>query len=358
MIRNFIICCALGLASFALQAQQCRQECLADCAGVPQKEAARCRARCLKLKPCPTIDKPDLRVDRIDFARYVSPNQLKSYEYLDSNNMPYGERVYLVCAFSNQGAALVGNWKVGYYINGNLVYSQSFGNIAAGAKQSPAGWYVLNNAGNNTYTCVLDYENAISEKSKLNNKATIRFTVERHVTLPVTLHPQETSNWCWAASGQMVMHYLGHDVSQCTEANNRFGKDYCCNKSATDHTPVTGCPKPQCAWTGWPEFDKYDFSFKRTSSTALTWNELVHQIADLSKPVAFSWKWTGGGGHMMVVVGTHTVDGQNWVEVDNPWAPCNGNQETITYDVYVQQANDHTHWDDFYDITYVGGPQP
>ena len=32
-------------------------------------------------------------------------------------------------------------------------------------------------------------------------------------SLPVKLHTQETNNWCWAASGEMVMAYFGRDVS-------------------------------------------------------------------------------------------------------------------------------------------------
>lgn len=77
-------------------------------------------------------------------------------------------------------------------------------------------------------------------------------------SLPVTLHPQETQNWCWAASGQMVMDYLGHNVSQCVQANNRFGRNDCCeiDLCPTPTEPPTydasgncvGCP---CG--GWPE---------------------------------------------------------------------------------------------------------
>ena len=43
---------------------------------------------------------------------------------------------------------------------------------------------------------------------------------------PVTLRPQETNMWCWAASGQMVMDFLGNNVSQCVQANNRFGNKF------------------------------------------------------------------------------------------------------------------------------------
>lgn len=174
-------------------------------------------------------------------------------------------------------------------------------------------------------------------------------------TLIVTSHPQETGMWCWAASGQMVMDYLGHNVAQCTEANNRFGRSDCCN--------IALCPNPigshACVQGGWPEFDKYGFTFTRTSNAPLTWEQIRNQVSSGSecgnKPFAFSWHWNGGGGHMMVVIGYKTVTGVNWVEILDPWAPCIGDHEWLTYDQYVQKAGAYTHWDDFYNVTFKGG---
>jgi len=160
----------------------------------------------------------------------------------------------------------------------------------------------------------------------------------------VTLRPQQTDMWCWAASGQMVMEYLGHPVQQCTQANNEFGRTDCCN------SPTPGA----CVNGGWPEFDKYGFTFKRTSGAALSWNDLRAELSDSQgcgrRPVAFSWHWLGGGGHMMVAIGYNVVGGTNYVEINNPWAPNIGDHTTITYDFYVASAGDHTHWDDFYDV--------
>jgi hypothetical protein len=183
-------------------------------------------------------------------------------------------------------------------------------------------------------------------------------------SLPVTLHPQETKNWCWAASAQMVMDYLGHNVSQCTQANNRFGRTECCN--------IDLCPLPvepplydvagncvNCACPGWPEFDKYGFTYKMTSNKPLSWFQLREQLCNTtyckSKPFAFAWHWLGGGGHLMVAKGYKTVMGINYVEILDPWTPCKGDERLVTYDFYNADPTDHTHWNDFYDITYVGG---
>lgn len=167
-------------------------------------------------------------------------------------------------------------------------------------------------------------------------------------SLPVTLHPQETGMWCWAASGQMVMDYLGHDVSQCVQANNRFGRTDCCT------TPVPN----DCIHGGWPEFDKYDFSFKKTTNAALSWSALREQISTSEhckkRPFCFTWHWNGGGGHVMVAIGYTTIAAVNYIEINDPWPPSMGEHRFITYDAYVSGSY-YTHWDDYYDITYTGG---
>ena len=168
-------------------------------------------------------------------------------------------------------------------------------------------------------------------------------------TRTVTLHPQETSMWCWAASGQMVMHYLGNNVSQCDQANHRFGVTNCpCNQCTS---PVTS---PPCVFGGWPDFDHYGFSSTRTSDTALTWDQVRKEISAQSscgnRPFAFTWHWPGGGGHVMVANGFSTADGTRMVYGLDPWAPCNGDTMVMTYDYYVASAGHHTHWDDFYAV--------
>jgi hypothetical protein len=157
---------------------------------------------------------------------------------------------------------------------------------------------------------------------------------------PVALRPQETSMWCWAASGEMCMEFLGASVDQCDEANKRFGRSDCCNN-----------PVPAgCVNGGWPEFDKYGFTASMTTNAPLSWEDLKKQIYCQKKPIAFSWHWNGGGGHMMVITGYAVINNVNWVFVNNPWPPASGVQETITYDEYVS-GSDHTHWNDYYNIT-------
>jgi hypothetical protein len=168
-------------------------------------------------------------------------------------------------------------------------------------------------------------------------------------TLSVQLRAQEQSNWCWAASGQMTMEFLGHNVSQCTQANNRFNRTDCCTNGSSTN----------CNRGGWPEYGEYDFTASVTNNTALNWNQIKYQIHDRESPVAFSWHWIDNmgnydGGHMMVLHGYIRLDDEYFVLISDPWAPNVGERRTITYAEYVSRAGHHAHWNDYYDITYVG----
>jgi hypothetical protein len=155
---------------------------------------------------------------------------------------------------------------------------------------------------------------------------------------PTNLFPQQTSMWCWAASGEMVMGYLGGMMSQCEQANQRFGRTDCCD------SPTPGA----CVVGGWPEFSKYGFSYD--TGGALSWTALKAQIDTNKTPFAFSWHWDGGGGHMMVVTGYKVINGQNWVSINDPWAPNEGDQRDILYSEYVDAAG-YSHWTDYYNVT-------
>jgi hypothetical protein len=163
----------------------------------------------------------------------------------------------------------------------------------------------------------------------------------------VALPPQQTSQWCWAASGEMVMKTVkpGTIVTQCDEANKRFGLTNCCYS-----------PFPACVRGGWPQFKKYGFN-NLLKHGPLTFEEITQEISPScgNRPFAFSWHWLGSGGHMMVAVGYlhNFVDNSNYVIYDDPWPPNVGTDEVfITYDYFVAGAN-HTHWDDYYDVETV-----
>ncbi|MGH7836911.1 MAG: C39 family peptidase [Candidatus Binataceae bacterium] len=168
-------------------------------------------------------------------------------------------------------------------------------------------------------------------------------------TVDVPTLPQQASNWCWAASGEMTMKFLGHDVSECTEANNEFSLSGCCSDNSGS-----------CNNGGWPQYPTYKFSASQTSDAALSWADVQSQIYCANKPIAFSWHWNGGGGHMMVIKGYLVVNNTQYVDVNDPEPYTNlqtisgGTEKIMTYSDYVSGSG-YTHWNDFYDITYNGG---
>lgn len=162
-------------------------------------------------------------------------------------------------------------------------------------------------------------------------------------TLNIAEIRQVGTNWCWAASSEMVMSHYNSRVPQCEQVNAAYNLTHCCGSIV----------EPDCDRTGWPDFARYGFDFKRTNSAALSWEQVKEQLACKNNPIAFSWRWPGGSGHMMVIKGFQVVDGVNYLSVNDP----NRNPEYrfIRYDFYVESANNHTHWDDFYDFKRGGG---
>jgi len=166
------------------------------------------------------------------------------------------------------------------------------------------------------------------------------------VILPMTLYAQQTNLWCWAASGEMIMTYLGVavNVSQCTQANHYHNRADCCNNFQN------------CVQTGWPEFDAYGFNYVWTNwGSALSFAQLKTEFRN-NRPVGFAWGWTAGGGHYMTARGVY-VDGggAQFVYIFDP-APWNadknagGTARLITYDEYVAVPFDHGTWINDYNI--------
>jgi hypothetical protein len=165
-------------------------------------------------------------------------------------------------------------------------------------------------------------------------------------SVPNNLRTQETNNWCWAATTQMLAEHLGISVTQCDLANHRFGRTDCCDPLNAGTT----CPKrAECNKPGWPELDFAGLKFTETN-TALTWINLRKQIYCSKKPMGYAYGTPGVVGHVLVIKGYITVAGTDYVVLNDPWAPCVGSERLITYNEYVDPAGTSTHWSTFYNI--------
>lgn len=160
------------------------------------------------------------------------------------------------------------------------------------------------------------------------------------------LRPQETNNWCWAATTQMLAQHFNLSVSQCALANHRLGKTNCCDAQNQGAT----CPKTNdCNNPGWLELDFAGLTFSSTE-TALSWEDLRKQAHCRKKPMGYAYGTPGIVGHVLVVKGYVTVGGTNYVILNDPWSPCQGEERLITYAQYQDPAGNSTHWATWYDL--------
>jgi subtilase family serine protease len=131
----------------------------------------------IKLAPKPPPPPPDLAFGKIWIVK-AGPITL-THPPLPVTVLKKGEKYILYCQYRNNGGPLSGVWKLGYYIDGQMVWNQYWGNVAAGATQTryfPNG-YIPATLGAHTYSCRLDYDLEVKEQDETNNKTSIGFTV-------------------------------------------------------------------------------------------------------------------------------------------------------------------------------------
>lgn len=167
---------------------------------------------------------------------------------------------------------------------------------------------------------------------------------------PVALRPQETDNWCWAATTQMITEFLGHGRTQCDLANQRFSRTDCCNDEPNDPT----CRKTNnCNMPGWTMFNESNFD-ATPSATPLPWDSIKNQIDSAKKPMSYAYAPKSGGvGHVVVINGYSEAAGIRWVTIVDPWDPCGGATSSIPYEEYSNSGGtDHLQTN--YNITWKG----
>ena len=156
--------------------------------------------------------------------------------------------------------------------------------------------------------------------------------------LSVTRYSQETNNWCWAASAQMVMYYVNsnYNIPQCYQASRRFfpnnNLNYCCSDPQKNSTSY-------CNKGGWGDssFNYWGFTYNTTESY-ISWDGLVGQINN-NKPIWYAWVWApfdwSNGGHALVAKG-YSSNG-SYVNYWDPWYQNTGDY-WITYDAMVSNS--------------------
>lgn len=134
----------------------------------PQAQVQASQATMLLLRPDLAIDK--VWITKAGLTTLAVPPQPVTV-------LKKGQKYLFYCRYKNSGRSLNGVWKLGYYIDGQMVWNQYWGNVPAGDVQTKHIDYVPTTSGAHTYECRLDYDMEVAEKDENNNKASIAFTV-------------------------------------------------------------------------------------------------------------------------------------------------------------------------------------
>jgi hypothetical protein len=198
---------------------------------------------------------------------------------------------------------------------------------------------------------------------------------ERVLSLRFSPSAGRANNWCWAATGEMLMELLGEDqgkACQCHQAEEVLAVSGCC-AAVGSCLPADELP-PQCDRPRWPAFvekpETYSFGYATTCDSLkdrqndeacdarpLGWRELTAELC-AGRPLIASLRAPGSArGHTVVVKGFSSRPYRRVLIVD-PTRLCSGHEcegeldegSWISYEEYVAGWGGMVHWVDFYGI--------
>jgi len=175
--------------------------------------------------------------------------------------------------------------------------------------------------------------------------------------LAVGLEKQLGAQWCWAATGSLILDWLdeGSGPSQCTVAACSYPGLDCKHPDCQD---LAGGWTGECDKSGVPDFAGLGWpSLETQPGQALPWQRVRCEI-DSGRPIAFGWWHTSrlelGPGHMMAVAGYGEFLGGSAVAVADPLGPMT---RVLSYDYWVA-SEDHWHGQDWYGFHRATSPPP
>ncbi|WP_109033420.1 papain-like cysteine protease family protein [Streptomyces rubrogriseus] len=143
--------------------------------------------------------------------------------------------------------------------------------------------------------------------------------------LNISMQAQQLSNWCWAATGDTVAEYYGHDYSQNQFCNLAFGR-----------AVNSSCPNSQATLgNDQRAFSSMGINPGRYVDGYLNYDTITREI-DADRPVMSRIQWQSGGGHMLTVYGYDVS--KNWVYWGDPW-PSSNRYNWATYGYYVNNGS-------------------
>lgn len=123
--------------------------------------------------------------------------------------------------------------------------------------------------------------------------------------LSITRYEQKKSNWCWAATAQMLGKYYNSSKSQAKISEYVMGNST--NNSGATNTQVS-------------KAIKYATGKNYTLATPLTYNEIKSFIGNKSMPLGIRMVWSGVKGHILVMSGYNNTGSK--VTLVDPASGC------------------------------------
>ena len=159
----------------------------------------------------------------------------------------------------------------------------------------------------------------------------------------ITYDSQQTDSWCWAASAEMILKYLGvrppPSTAQCDQATNDLGAGHdCCDNR---YMKSIGCTLP-----GYPNWGRFGLTAHSYPKVPLPWDTIRTEISRWHRPLLGSEKVIGMDDHAFVVYGFAANGGSPVLYVTDPY-PKRGPHTILAYGEYVRQRDKYLR-DDFH----------
>lgn len=137
-------------------------------------------------------------------------------------------------------------------------------------------------------------------------------------TLDVSRVKQAKTNWCWAATSEMVGTYVN-------SASSRTQWDVVAYIKGSNYPNVGGTTSNIKNGIKYASNNTVTY----TSGSTLSWSKHTSNIND-GYPIAVWMNWDSDGAHALVCAGTKTSSGSNYLYIIDPWE--NNTSEWYKYD--------------------------
>lgn len=126
-------------------------------------------------------------------------------------------------------------------------------------------------------------------------------------TLDVTRVKQAKTNWCWAATSQMIGNYMN-------SSSNRTQWDVVAYVKNSSYPNTGGTTSDIKKGIKYASNDAVTY----TSGSTRSWASHTSDI-DTGNPIGVWMNWDNGGAHALVCAGTKTSSGSNYLYIIDPW---------------------------------------